>query len=123
MPDVRVGSLRYPVVLCRREQQPDPNSSGSVDVLANQRPAMAAIEPVGTITYLNGVQLGQEITHRITMRWRSDINVDDIIVHAPQLSNASTRSEVYKIRRWMDKDGRKRFVQIDAVIERQDVQP
>lgn len=116
--NITLGQMRG-VIIARREQRPDPDGPGSIDVLVNVRRVKARVRPVGTMTFLTGVQLGDEITHKIVLRWRDDIDLEDVIFRPYTLPDGSQKQDTYKIRRWADKEGNHRWLELDVVLERE----
>lgn len=77
------------------------------------------ITPIGTQAWISGVQIGEEITHRITIRWRDDIDQLTKIVRETRRPNDSIRREVYQVKRVGELNGEKRFVVIEVKLESQ----
>ncbi|MCO6414811.1 head-tail adaptor protein [Siccirubricoccus sp. KC 17139] len=82
----------------------------------------ASIKPVGTMAYIQGQQIDvNSITHRIIVRWRDGLDQFYVIRRDIPLPDGSTRQELYRIHRVSEMDGRRRFLTIDAELEKQSI--
>lgn len=76
-PNVDSGSLRHKVRLYRKTTQKDGlGGSASVWVMVPPNPTWACIEAAGAYEVTTASQNGQQLTHNITMRFKSNIGVD-----------------------------------------------
>lgn len=115
---VEIGSLRWLVTVATRVQVPDISSPRIVETLANLLKVRANIEPIGAMTFLAGQQTDRPITHRIRMRWLDWIDETCIVIRTTVRADRTTRIEVFRVRRIKEIDGRKRFIEIEAELER-----
>lgn len=67
----------------------------------------AKIEPVGGAIYFGTMQVDAAVTHRIWIRYRIGVTGDHVIDHISE-------SKRYRIRRYSDLKGAKRFLLIEA---------
>lgn len=121
MPEpTRIGRLRWPVLVLLRQQIPDPDSSGIIEIPVDQLPYHADIQPMGPVAFYGGVtaQGDNAPTHRITLRWLDEVDTRHAIVRLTNRPDGSPRVEIFRVRRVLgDLDGRKRFTVIEAQLE------
>ncbi len=120
---VAIGSLRWRVTLARRAQVPDPDGVGLIEGLQAIETLRADIQPISALTFWaaasgGGDQVDTPVTHRIRMRWVDSLSQDQVILRATLRPDGSTRTEVFRVRRIKELNGRKRFVEIEAELER-----
>lgn len=115
------GKRRWVCLLSTRQIIPplDPTDSlPDQTLLTNTRQVYANILPVGSAAYINGVQTSFDYTHRIIIRWCADMDLFSIITRNMTMPNGSTVVETFKILRYMENDGRKRFLILETVLEK-----
>jgi hypothetical protein len=115
---VAVGSLRWPIAIATRQQIPDPNSPGILDQIAKAHPTRADVQPVGPMTFYGAAQVDTPVTHRITLRWLDFVDTTCVIFRTTRRPNGTLKTELFRIRRLMDLDGRKRFLRAECELER-----
>ena len=123
-----VSRLRWRVQLGQRVQSPE-SSGGITEQFQGLREIWADIQPVGAMTFWGAMQIDSPVTHRITMRWISYIDNTWAVLRAtqpPSLAESAPtdqgyqapRYEVFRVRRVLELDGRKRFTVLDCELER-----
>ena len=119
--DVPIGSLRWPVLLARRAQVPD-GFVGIAEFFEFGETVRADIQPIGGLTFWTAAagneQTDTPVTHRILMRWVDYLDQTQVIIRATRRLNRSIRTELFRVRRIKELNGRKRFVEIEAELER-----
>ena len=114
--EVEIGALRWPVDIAQRIQ----TASGTNTLEESLGPitrVMADVQPIGALTFYAGQQTDRPVTHRIRCRFLDWIDETYVIVRRTQRRDGTTRTEVFRIRRVKEIDGRKRFVEIEAEQE------
>ena len=104
--DICAGDLRQRVTLYRKSRTPD--GRGGFDETWSEYATVRARVDTPSASERFFAQ-GQEdaVTHRFILRYRTDIESTDILVW---------RGEVYTIRRPIDIEGKRRWLQLDASI-------
>ena len=116
---MRIGSLRWPVIVARRRQNFDgPEGISIFEDWVQVEIVHAEIIPISALTFYGAVQVDMPVTHRITTRWLNYLDQTDIIARTTVLPNGELRGELYRIRRIKELNGRKRFTSLDAELER-----
>lgn len=116
---VEIGSLRWPVTIAQRTQAADPNSTGIEEDFRDIKAAWADIRPMGPLTFYAGMQVDTPVTHRIVMRWLDWLDTTYVIIRrSSRPTDLSTRTEIFRIRRTLELDGRKRFISCECELER-----
>jgi head-tail adaptor len=115
--DNSIGRLRWPVYIATRQQVPDPASPGFVESLANTTLVHANVQPMGPMTFYAGMQVDTPVTHKIFVRWLDWLDTTCIIYRQTLRPDRSTRIEIFRIRRVMELEGRKRFLRLDCEQE------
>ena len=116
---VRVGALRWPVIVARRRQNFD--AAGGIGIfedLVEIETVYAEVVPIAALTFYGAEAVDTPVTHRITTRWLGYIDDTNVIVRDTNLPDGQVRHEVFRVRRVKELNGRKRFSSIDAEIER-----
>ena len=123
-PTIRVGRLRWPIIICRRPQEFD--APGGVSIFERfieiQR-VRADVQQVGALTFYGVEQVDTPFTHRIFIRWLSYLDQTNAILRETRLGDGSSRFEVFRVRRIGELGGRKRFAMIEAELEKTTTQP
>ena len=114
---VRIGSLRWQVVIATREQYPDPDSPGIVERLADEQTVRADIQPIGAMTFYAAEQVDTPLTHRIVIRWLDWVDATHVVFRVTKRPDASSMIERFRVRRVMPIDGRQRFLRMDCELE------
>jgi SPP1 family predicted phage head-tail adaptor len=101
----RIGALREPIEVLRKEQVPD-GGTGIVETRTLLLRAFAQVEQVSGATYRGAAQTVEPATHRFTIRH-------------PQIAIGTEaylrwRGRDYRIRKVRDLDGSRRFLEIEA---------
>ena len=78
----------------------------------------ASIKPVGPMTFYGAAQVDTPVTHKIAMRWLDWIDTRHVIIRETLRLDGTTRREIFRIRRVMESDGRKRFIEMECEQEK-----
>lgn len=114
---VPIGSLRWPVTIAKREQIPA-TTGGMTETLTDIIKVRADIEPVGPMTFYGAAQVDTPVTHKVTIRWLDWIDTRHVIIRDTIRADRTVRREVFRIRRYMEIDGRKRFLLMECEEEK-----
>ena len=114
---VRIGSLRWSVVIAPREQVADPDSPGLLENLAKTQTVRADVQPIGPVTFYAAEQVNTPVTHRIVMRWLDWVDTTHVIIRVTRRPDQSDMVEWFRVRRVMSIDGRQRFLRLDCELE------
>lgn len=103
---IRIGQLRWPIVVAKREQAPDPSGTGIVETLTGAKTVHADIQPIGALTFYAGAQVETPVTHRVIIRFLDGLDTTHIITRTLTRQDGSTRTERFRIRRikWFQGD-------------------
>jgi len=123
-----VTRLRWRVRIGQRIQTADPTAS-IVEQFLGAREVWADVQPVGALTFWGSVQVDTPVTHRIIIRWVGYIDNTWAVVREtkpaslaplPQTAQGfeTPRVEIFRVRRVIEIDGRKRFTGLDCELER-----
>ena len=116
--DDGIGTLRWLVRLYRRNQIPADNQAifESLTLLAVTH---ADIRGASSATYWGSVQVDRPTTNTVYMRWTDTLpNTTVIIRNSRQPTDGVIVSELYRVRRFTELGGRKRFVAVECELER-----
>ena len=116
---VAVGELRWPVRIFERSQVPSAGDMGITETLVPFARRQAKIEPTRPMTFYGSVQFDTPVTHMIWMRWIGGLTTTQVILRKTSRPDERARHEVFRIRRVLEMGGRKRFVMIEAELERE----
>jgi len=121
--DVRIGRLRWPVYLATRDQiaqipgrSPGPGT-GIEETPQGAILVHADIQAVGALTFWGGTQVDAPITHRIFIRWIDAVDNTAVVIRQTFRKNESIRTERFRVRRWKELGGRKRFALLEVELE------
>ena len=114
---VRIGALRWQVVIATREQAADPNSAGILETIAAAQTVRADVQPIGPMTFYAAEQVDTPVTHRITIRWLDWIDTTHVIFRTTKRPDQSDMIERFRVRRVMSIDGRQRFLRMECELE------
>ncbi|HEY8685997.1 MAG TPA: head-tail adaptor protein [Chloroflexota bacterium] len=114
---VRIGSLRWPVIICTRLQAADPNSTGILETLAETQTVYADIQPIGPMTFYAAEQVDTPVTHRITIRWLNWVDTTCVVFRTTNNPDGTKMTERFRVRRVMPVDGRQRFIRMECELE------
>ena len=114
--DFKVGRLRWRMDVCLRSQVPN-STTGINETSYVIQTVWADIQPIGTMTFWNGVQVDAPITHRIICRFLDFLDNTHCLIRVTAIPGGLNRQEIYRVRRVKDRDGRKRFSEIEAELE------
>lgn len=114
---VPIGTLRWRVQVCRRIQTPD-DKSGIHEAWEPMATVWADVQSVGALTFWSGQQVDTPVTHRIVLRWLDYLSNDHAIIRETDTGGGQRRQEVFRIRRIKEINGRKRFAEIEAELEK-----
>jgi hypothetical protein len=120
---IKVGDLRYRVIIANSVNEPSTTGTGTVQTYSTQSTVYANIEPIGTTTYLNSVNTEYSVTHRITIRHDPTLGIFWFILHDTILPDQTVRRDTYQVRRQQSWQGRHRFLLIDAQILKSEILP
>ena len=115
--EVRIGALRWPLLLAARDQRADPDSTGLVETYSREHTVLGDVQPIGGMTFYQAAQVDTPITHRIVIRWRDWIDTNCVIFRITSRYDGSQRKERFRIRRVYEIGGRKRFLRMDCELE------
>ena len=115
---VRIGSLRWRVVIATREQAADPDSAGLRETIAKRQTVRADVQPIGTMTFYAAEQVNTPVTHRIVIRWLDWVDTTCIVFRITKRPDESEMVERFRVRRVMPIDGRQRFLRLDCELEK-----
>jgi head-tail adaptor len=113
---VEISSLRWPVTIALRTQSAA-STSGIQEALTEIIQVRADVQPVGAMTFYGSAQIDTPITHRITVRWLDWLDTKHIIIRDTLRLDQTTRREIFRVRRVMEIDGRKRFILCECDLE------
>lgn len=115
---VRLGRLRWPVLIATRDQLPEATGAGIQVALQTMMQVRADVQPVGALTFWGSMQTDTGgITHRIFMRWFDAIDNECAIFRTSKRTDGTLRYERFRVRRWKELGGRKRFVCVECELE------
>lgn len=114
--DVEIGRLRWPVYLANRLQVAQ--SDGGIDeVPADWILVRADVQAAGALTFWSGMQVDAPITHRIFIRWIDAIPNVAVVIRKTLRRDGTARTERFRVRRWKELGGRKRFTLLECELE------
>lgn len=120
MPEtVTIGQLRWPVTIARRVQTPAGDGSGVAETLRHVLATNAKIAPLGAVSYYGAAAVDTPFTHKVWVRYLDWLDTRHVILRATRTPDGSYRSELFRIRRVGDWEGRKRFSYLEVEEERQ----
>ena len=102
---MRVGALRNRVTLEMRQQAAD-GSTGIAETYALVAEVWGAVEATRGSVYIGSIQVGDAITHRITMRWLDPTTFTHLSVNEG--------AQRFRKRDARDPDGRRRWLEVMA---------
>jgi len=111
-----IGSLHWLVTLARRDQAPDDNVAIE-ETFVPLAVVHADIQPAGTQTWVQSTQIDGPVTHFINLRWQNIPSNADVVLRSTTLRDGTQRTELYRIRRVKELQGRKRFIQLECEQE------
>jgi len=114
---VPIGRLRWRVTIATRAQAPAPDG-GIAETYTRLQTVRADVQPIGALTFWGAQQTDTPVTHRIALRWLDGIDNTQAILRDTIRADQSVRTEVFRIRRVQELNGRKRFLAIEAELER-----
>lgn len=114
--DYNIGRLRWRVTIARRRQSPAPDNTIAERYEPLAR-ASADIQPLGGLTFWTSAQTETPVTHHIVLRWVDYLDNTHVVLRTSQRPDGELRSEVFRVRRVSDMDGRKRFTVLDVELE------
>lgn len=114
---MRIGALRWQVVIATREQAADPNNAGILETIAQAQTVRADVQPIGPMTFYAAEQVDTPVTHRITIRWLDWIDTTHVIFRTTKRPDQSDMIERFRVRRVMSIDGRQRFLRMECELE------
>ncbi len=113
-----IGELRWPVVIANRLQQQDLNGPGIVESLFRVQAVHARIVSVGKLTFYGAEQVDTPVSHEIVVRWLNYPDTTHVVLRQTFLPDGTIRCETFRIRRIAEYEGRKRWLFIEADLER-----
>ena len=102
---MNIGSLRNRVALEMRQQAAD-NATGIAETFATVAEVWGAVEATRGSVYIGSIQVGEAITHCITLRW-----VDPSTFTHLSVNEGAQR---FRKRDARDPDGRRRWLEVMA---------
>ena len=115
---VRIGALRWRVVIATREQVPDPDSPGFLETIAGLQTVRADVQPIGALTFYAAEQVEKSVTHRIVIRWLDWVDTTHVVFRTTKRPDQSDMVERFRVRRVMSIDGRQRFLKLECELEK-----
>ena len=115
--NVAIGRLRWPVLLATRQQVPMLGGTGILEAFDRLQRVHADIQPVGAITLRLGAQEDWGLTHRVFVRWLSGLRVNELIFRITIERDGVQRTERFRVLRWKEIAGRKRFGLAEVSLE------
>lgn len=114
---VPIGTLRWPVTIAKREMLAVAGG-GMNECLTDIIKVRADVQPVGPMTFYGAAQVDTPVTHKVRLRWLDWLSTIHVIIRDTARADGTTRREVFRIRRVMEIDGRKRFVSTECELEK-----
>ena len=108
---MNIGSLRNRVALEMRQQAAD-GSTGIAETFATVAEVWGAVEATRGSVYIGSIQVGEAITHRITLRWVDPTSFTHLSVNEG--------AQRFRKRDARDPDGRRRWLEVMAEEQRVD---
>jgi len=121
--EISIGRLRWSVYLANRLQVAQtPGVSAGAGTGIDEVPADAIlvhadVQAMGALTFWSGMQVDAPITHRIFVRWIDAIPNIGVVIRQTLRRNNSVRTERFRVRRWKECGGRKRFAILEVELE------
>lgn len=113
----RIGALRWPVLVVLREQIPEPG--GSITELKKYGQMVRAdVQPLGPMTFFASEATDTPTTTRIYIRWVDWLDTRHAVIRETRRRDGSVRTETYRVRKVAEVEGRKRYTEILAELER-----
>jgi phage head-tail adaptor, putative, SPP1 family len=100
-----IGSMRQRVNIQTLAANPVQEASGLRDLYTTIATVWASVEPVSGNTEFASKQIGEEVTHRVVIRYRSDVTAENWI---------SWRGRRFRIRKVRDLEERRRYQILDC---------
>jgi head-tail adaptor len=113
------GELRQPVIFNYRSQTATAGGQLS-EVLTGSLPVYAKIEPLGTAAFLAGCLIEDGfLTHRIWIRYTTAAiqnlgQFEQISCTTPMPDGSGIWTQVFRVRRWSNWQGKKEFICIEC---------
>jgi hypothetical protein len=123
---IRIGQLRWPVMLARRRQlfNTEPGSVGQREDWIDVEVVRCDIQSIAPMTFYGAVQVDRPApSHRIFMRWVGFLDQSNAILRDTRLPDGSSRTEVFRVRRVREVNGRKRFTELECDLEKTTLPP
>jgi head-tail adaptor len=114
---VQIGKLRWPVIIAQRDQTAVAGG-GMQEQLTEIITVRADVQPVGPMTFYGSAQVDTPVTHKVTVRWLDWLDATHVIIRDTARPDRTIRREVFRIRRVMELDGRKRFALMECELEK-----
>ncbi len=96
-----IGKMRHRLMIERRETVPD-GAGGTVVTWMSGETVWAAIEPVAGVEVLRQDRLSGTLTHRVTVRYRSDIAPEMRFRSGDRIFEISVVRDIDERHRWLD---------------------
>ena len=119
---VGIGSLRWVVTLCRRDQAPA-DDLALQETLVPIATVHADIQPTYASTFYQTTQVDTPVTHMINVRFQDYPATIDVVVRNTRRPDGSQRVELFRVRRTKEVGGRKRFLQMECELEHSRIVP
>ncbi len=123
MADCPIGELRWPVKLYLREQIPNPDTSGIIELPTEIQRLHADIQPIRAMAFYQGMNANgpDAPTHTIETRWNDQVDTRHAFVRTTTRPDGTYRVEVFRVRRSLgDREGRKRRSWYEVQLEQID---
>lgn len=112
--------MRWPVYLATRLQIAQVDASGIDEQLENMTKVHADIQALGAMSYWNAAQNELPISHRVFIRWVEAVENTVVVIRQTIRPDRSIRTEQFRVRRWKELGGRKRFVLLEVDEEKRE---
>lgn len=115
-----IGRLRSIVLLYFREQLPDPDSTGILELPKELTRLYAEVTPMRAVPFYGAVAVNgpDAPTHIIETRWNDYVDQRHAFVRTSVKPDGTQRTEVFRVRRALgDFDGRKRRSRYECQLE------
>lgn len=103
--EIKSGELRHRVTIQQLSETRDSQGGFNDPSWSTRATVWAKITPVSTSQEFFSERLEHRITHKIFIRYRSDLNIKDRISYG---------SRIFQVQGFKDPDERKRFLEISA---------
>lgn len=115
---VPIGALRWAVTIAQRVQTASTTTTGITEGYTAIAYVRADIQPIGAMTFYAGEQVDTPVTHRVRLRWLDWLDTTYVLQRQMHRLDGSVRTELFRIRRVKEVDGRRRFIELECELEK-----